>query len=163
MAYERPDESPLDYHFCRYGKSKTLFRGPKRNLTPGYIAFIGGSETFGRYIEVPFANLVEEGIGKPCLNFGAINAGIDAFVEDHSVIDLCNSAKTTVIQIMGAQNMSNRFYTVHPRRNDRFLKASVILQTIYREVDFTDFSFTRHMLGTLQTISPGKFEAVEAE
>lgn len=163
MAYERPEESPIDYHYCRYGKSKSLFRGPKRNLTSNTIAFLGGSETFGRYIESPFVAQVEEAIGNPCINFGTLNAGIDAFVNDSTVIDHCCSAKATVIQILGAQNMSNRFYTVHPRRNDRFLKASVIMQTIYREVDFTDFSFTRHMLGTLRAISPGKFEAVEAE
>jgi len=72
-------------------------------------------------------------------------------------------AKTTVVQVMGAQNMSNRFYTVHPRRNDRFLKASILLQTIFREVDFTEFSFTRHMLSSLKTVSPQRFAAVEME
>ncbi len=36
---------------------------------------------------------------------------------------------------MGAQNLSNRFYAVHPRRNDRFLRASTLMKTIFREVD----------------------------
>ncbi len=62
----------------------------------------------------------------------------------------------TVIQVMGAHNMSNRFYAVHPRRNDRFLRASLgCCKTIYPEVDFTEFNFTRHMLTALATHSRG--------
>ena len=39
-------------------------------------------------------------------------------------------ARLTVLQVTGAQNMSNRFYSVHPRRNDRFLKASPLLRAM---------------------------------
>jgi len=78
-------------------------------------------------------------------------------------LDLCHHAKTTVVQIAGAQNMSNRFYAVHARRNDRFLRASTLLKTIYREIDFTDFNFTRHLLQTLEAVSEQKFEMVRQE
>jgi hypothetical protein len=61
-----------------------------------------------------------------------------------------------VIQITGAQNISNRFYSVHPRRNDRFLKASRLMQTIFAEVDFTEFHFTRHLLRGLEGYLAGK-------
>jgi hypothetical protein len=64
---------------------------------------------------------------------------------------------------MGAQNMSNRFYSVHPRRNDRFLQASGLLQAIYREVDFAEFNFNKHMLGRLLTLSPERFQNVVDE
>jgi hypothetical protein len=60
----------------------------------------------------------------------------------------------------GAQNLSNRLYTVHPRRNDRFLRASGILRTIYRDVDFTEFHFTRHMLDHLRCLSEDRFDIV---
>ena len=69
----------------------------------------------------------------------------------------------TVLQLMGPQNMSNRFYAVHPRRNDRFLRASGAMRAIYREVDFTEFNFTRHMLTALQDRYPERFEAVADE
>ncbi|MEZ5723123.1 MAG: DUF6473 family protein [Paracoccaceae bacterium] len=59
--------------------------------------------------------------------------------------------------------MSNRFYAVHPRRNDRFLRASNLLKTIYREVDFTEFNFTRHLLTRLKELSEDKFMMVEQE
>jgi hypothetical protein len=60
------------------------------------------------------------------------------------------AATAIVLQIQGAQTLSNRLYTVHPRRNDRFVRASGILRTIYRDVDFTEFHFTRHMLDHLR-------------
>jgi hypothetical protein len=68
-----------------------------------------------------------------------------------------------VLQIPGAQNLSNRLYTVHPRRNDRFLRASGILRTIYRDVDFTEFHFTRHMLDHLRCLSEDRFDIVRNE
>lgn len=163
MAFERVDASPLNYQQCRYGQSKLLFRGPRRNLKKDYFAFIGGSETYGKFVAKPFVDLIEDAKGVPCANFSAVNAGVDAFVHDLSLLGLCNRSQATVIQVMGAQNMSNRFYTVHARRNDRFLKASTLLKSIYREVDFSEFSFTRHMLTTLKAVSPQRFAAIEME
>lgn len=163
MAYERPGESPLDYQQCRYGSSKLLFRGPKRDTSKKYAVFIGSTETYGKYIPVPFPEIVEKELDFPCANLGAINGGVDAFVNDDSILALCSEAEFTVVQVMGAHNMSNRFYSVHPRRNDRFLKASTLMSTIFREVDFTEFAFTRHMLMTLRTLSPEKFVVLEQE
>jgi len=75
----------------------------------------------------------------------------------------CHDADLTIVQIMGANYLSNRFYSVHPRRNDRFLRASTVLQAIYNEVDFSEFTFTRHMLGALYEISPERFDIVVSE
>ncbi len=163
MAYERPGTDPIDYNQCRYGHSKLLFRGPKRDTKSKYYAFIGGSETYGKYVEKPFVDLLQEATGQVCVNFGAVNAGVDAFANDPSVIDICGHAKKTIVQVMGAQNMSNRFYSVHPRRNDRFLKASALMETVYREIDFTEFSFTRHLLSTIEVVTPDKFPAMVTE
>ncbi|WP_298298128.1 DUF6473 family protein [uncultured Litoreibacter sp.] len=163
MAYERPGESPINYQQCRYGNSKLLFRGPKGNTKQKFMAFIGGTETYGKYILQPFPNLIQNQLGMPCLNFGAVNGGVDAFANDDSILSICSRARVTVVQVMGAHNMSNRFYSVHPRRNDRFLKASTLMRTIFREVDFTEFAFTRHLLTTLKTLSPDKFEVLEQE
>ncbi|MCX8508677.1 MAG: DUF6473 family protein, partial [Rhodobacteraceae bacterium] len=54
-------------------------------------------------------------------------------------------------------------YAVHPRRNDRFLRASSLMKTIFREVDFTEFHFTRHLLLSLKRRAPEKYALVEAE
>ncbi len=163
MAYENLGEGALDYYPCRYGKSKLLFRGPKRKLEEPYVAVLGGTETYGKFIAKPFAAMTEEVLDHTVVNFGCVNAGIDVFVNDQSVLDAASNAAVTVVQLTGAQNMSNRFYAVHPRRNDRFLRAANLLKTIYREVDFTEFNFTRHLLTTLHQASPDKFAMVEQE
>ncbi len=163
MAYENLGESALDYVPCRYGKSKLLFRGPKRKLTAPYVAMIGGTETYGKFVETPFPALTESVLDMPVVNLGCVNAGIDVFSQDRTVVDICSKAEVTVVQVTGAQNMSNRFYAVHPRRNDRFLRASNLLKTIYREVDFTEFNFTRHLLTALRATSAEKFAMVEQE
>lgn len=163
MTYDVLGPGPLDYLPCRYGTSKLLFRGPRRNLDAPYVAFLGGTETYGKFIEEPFPALVEQATGRACVNFGFPNAGIDAFAHDPFVTKAAAEADLTVLQVMGAQNMTNRFYSVHPRRNDRFVGASPLLQTIYREVDFAEFHFTRHMLNHLEKISPDRFAAVRSE
>ena len=163
MAYERLGESPLDYYPCRYGASKLLFRGPRRKLEGAYCAVLGGTETYGKFIEQPYPALIEAATGTTMVNFGCVNAGADAYLNDPAVIEACTKARITVVQVTGAHNTSNRFYTVHPRRNDRFLRASSLLKAVYREVDFTEFHFTRHMLSTLLTLSPERFEVVIEE
>ncbi len=163
MTYLNLGECALDYYPCRYGKSKLLFRGPRREMTGDFIAMIGSTETYGKFIEKPFSVLVEHAIGMETVNFGCVNAGVDVFINEPSVLEACGNARVTVIQALGAQNMTNRFYAVHPRRNDRFLRASALLKTIYSEVDFAEFSFTKHLMNALQAISPERFSVVQGE
>lgn len=163
MAYEHHGDGDLDYFPCRYGASKLLFRGPRRRLEGDYCAILGGSETYGKYVPEPFPNLLEHSMGTTIVNLGYMNAGADVFMNEPVVIEACNKSRVTVIQLFGAHNMSNRFYAVHPRRNDRFLRASTLLKTIFREVDFTEFHFTRHMLLSLKRRAPEKYALVETE
>ncbi|MBV1903641.1 MAG: hypothetical protein KUG58_08405 [Marinosulfonomonas sp.] len=163
MAYEHLGRGALDYYPCRYGRSKLLFRGPRRKLDKPYCAVIGGSETYGKFLETPYPTMLEQLIQMPVVNLGCQNAGNEVFAQDTTVTDICSAAEVTIIQLMGAQNLSNRFYSVHPRRNDRFIKASGFLHTVFREVDFTEFHFNRHMLGCLNEISPEKFSLVRDE
>lgn len=163
MSYESPHAGIPAGLTCRYGASRLVFRGPKRDLARPHVAFLGSSETFGRFVARPFAELVEDATGRDCVNLGCVNAGLDAFVHDPEVARLLQGAAAVVIQLPGAQTLSNRFYRVHPRRNDRFVAASQTLATIYREVDFTEFAFTRHMLGALRAHSAERFELVVAE
>jgi len=163
MTYVNLGQAALEYFPCRYGISKLLFRGPRRRVQGDYVAFLGSTETYGKFVEVPYPALVECETGVKSVNLGCVNAGIDAFASDRSLLGICANARVSVIQLMGAQNMSNRFYAVHPRRNDRFLRASSHLQTLYDDVDFTDFNFTRHMLGILAQTSPDRFLMVENE
>lgn len=163
MSYESPGAGASAGPTCRYGLSRLMVRGPQRALDRPYIAFLGGDETFGRFVENPFPALVEDALNVCCVNLGAINAGVEAFVHDVELMRIAKAADMVVIQLAGADAMSNRFYRVHPRRNDRFVAASSMLRAIYPEVDFTEFSFNRHMLGALRDRSPERFEVVRAE
>ena len=148
---------------CRYGVSKLMLRGPRRKLDAPYVAFIGGNETYGKHVRAPFVTLLDEKLDRNCINLGVSGAGLDAFANDPDILEIAQKADQVILQILGAQNLSNRFYRVHLRRNDRFLAASPLLTAIYRDVDFTDFNFIKHMLGTLQSISPKRFETVQTE
>ena len=64
---------------------------------------------------------------------------------------------------MGAANMSNRFYTVDPRRNHRFIRASRRLKEIYPDTDFREFEQTSHMLTALARTCPQRLQSVRRE
>ncbi|MFL4469952.1 DUF6473 family protein [Tateyamaria armeniaca] len=163
MSYEALSPGGLDYLPCRYGNSRVLFRGPRRSLNNPFIAFFGGTTTYGKFIQTPFPDVLEEELGVTCVNFGSVNGGVDVFATDPFLREVTSKAAATVIQITSPRNMSNRFYRVHPRRNDRFVDASALLRAIYRDVDFAEFNFTNHMLQRLMTVSPERFEPVADE
>ncbi|MEQ6249049.1 DUF6473 family protein [Sulfitobacter sp. HNIBRBA3233] len=160
MTFDVLGPPALDYLTCRYGTSKLNFRGPERRLEGPYTAFLGGMLTFGRFIEQPFPLLVEHLTGFPSVNFGQCHAGPDLFHTDPVLTQAAQGARVTVIEVPGAVNFSNRFYSVHPRRNDRFLAAHPVLQRLYPEVDFTAVAFTQHLIATLQRCDPGRFDVV---
>ena len=160
MTYDILGLGALDYLPCRYGTSKLTFRGPQRALEAPYVAFLGGTATFGKFIEQPFPLLVEHLTGVTSVNFGQVNAGLDVFARDTTVLEAARGAQVTVVEALGAANMNNRFYSVHPRRNDRFLHALPDLRQLYHDVDFTQFSFTQHMLRHLYLRDVVRFEQV---
>jgi len=153
----------LDYNPCRYGTSRLLFRGPQRDLQGGYVACLGGSETFGQFIRHPYPALLEEALDLPCANLGCRDAGIDTFMTCPGLIDIANKAKATVIQVLGAANMTNRLYNVDPRRNHRFIRATRRLKELYPEVDFREFELTGHMLTALARVCQDRLQIVRRE
>ncbi|MBY6057719.1 hypothetical protein KUV26_14470 [Leisingera daeponensis] len=160
MSYELKSAGALAGEPCRYGQSRLLVRGPQRSLDDPYVAFLGGTEVYGRFVEFPFVDSLQARLGVDCVNLGSVNAGLDSFVQDDSLIEVARNARVTVVQMLGAQNISNPYYRVHPRRNDRFLQAQPALKTLYPEVDFTEFHFNKHLLCTLRDISDQRFGQV---
>lgn len=162
MAYSWPGRERLDYNVCSYGGSRLRFRGPERALEGPYHAVLGGTECFGKFIARPFADLLEGQTGARVVNLGCVNAGADSFLGDETVLRLARKAAVVVVQLPGAHAVSNPLYTVHPRRNDRFLRPSPVLRGLYPEVDFTEFTFTRHLLGALSRHGPRRFAKLRA-
>ena len=163
MAYAYPGAGALDYFLCHYEGSRLLFRGPSRGLENPFVAVLGATESYGKFVERPYADLLQGRLGLNVVNLSCVNAGVDVYLHEEPITRIAARAEVAVVQVMGAQNISNRFYAVHPRRNDRFLGATPLLRSVYRTVDFTEFSFTRHLLTVLQSTSQERFAMVAAE
>ncbi|MFN3280998.1 MAG: DUF6473 family protein [Tabrizicola sp.] len=144
----------LDYSPCRYGASRALFRGPARDLTQPYVAVLGGSESFGKYVAKPWPALVETGLGQAVVNLAGQNAGPDFYLSDPAALEVAAGARVAVVQVTGPEALSNPFYTVHARRNDRFLAPTPALRALFPEVDLAEIHFTRHLLSVLNRIDP---------
>lgn len=151
-----------DYCPCRYGAAKALLRGPARDLTRPYVAMLGGSATFGKYVHQPYPALVESILGRPVANLGGLNAGPDFYLSDAGLLRVASAAQVAVVQVTGAEALSNPFYTVHSRRNDRFLAATPALKALFPQVDFAEIHFTRHLLQVLEDSDPGAHAQVVA-
>ena len=154
---------PIDYQWCHYDGSRLRFRGPVGALDRPYVAVLGGTETFGRYVEHPYPQLLGDWLEMQVLNLGVSQAGLSLFSEERWLLDAAAKAEVAVVQILGAQNMSNRLYSVHTRRNDRFLAVSPALKEIFPDVDFSEINFTGHLLSTLHSRSPAAFDVVVHE
>lgn len=163
MSYHESDATGAEESVCRYGASKMWFRGPKRLLVKPYVACVGGNETFGRFVESPYPAILEQRLEKQCVNFGSLFSGADALARDPEIPNLMGGAEVCVLQLPPVLNQTNRFYRVHPRRNDRVLEATADLVALYPELDFADVHFVRHLTSRLAEIADARFEVVAAE
>jgi hypothetical protein len=121
---------------------------------------LGGSATLGKSVTQPFPALVAGATGLQVLNLGALNAGPAVYLSDPGVLHLISRAEAAVVQVTGAETMSNPYYTVHARRNDRFLSATPALRALFPELDVTEIHFTRHLLQVLAATDPVRFDVV---
>ena len=160
MKSEIKAKGALRLNPCTYGTSRIPFRGPRRPIDGRFVAFLGGSETFAKYVPRPYPDLVEQAVGEVCVNLGCQSAGPDVFLNDSAIETLCHDAVLTVIQVPGAANLSNRFYKVHPRRNDRFISPKPALRALYPEIDFAEIAFTGHLLERLRSTDGERFAEV---
>lgn len=160
MINDRLMQASLGYQTYGLENSKAKFRGPRPSMSGDYCAFIGSTETYGKFIAKPFPQLLQDKLAVECVNFAGVNSGIELVLKDPAVQLACAGAKVTVIAVMGAHNLSNRLYRVHPRNNDRYIRASKVLQNLFPNVDFTEIYYTRHLLHSLRAADLARFEIV---
>lgn len=156
-------EPKLDYQLATIPGSRLQVRGPLPDFDSPFVAVLGGNEVFGKYVALPFPELLADHIGFPVANLGVAHAGLSLFSEEQGLLDLASRAEVTVLQVLGAQNMSNRLYSVHSRRNDRFLGVSPALRELFPDVDFAEINFTGHLISTLRAASPDAFQVLVDE
>lgn len=86
--------------------------------------------------------------------------GVDLHLADPALAGRARWAVAFALVLPPLGNLSNAFYRVHPRRNDRFLTARAPLKALFPEVDFAAFAFTGHALGSLAAVCPERFTLV---
>ena len=59
--------------------------------------------------------------------------------------------------------MSNRMYSVYPRRNQRLRGVSEALKSLYPQIDFTQFKYVSAMIRKLKSEDDSSWKVVEAE
>lgn len=162
-AVDHTISAGLDYQSWSFEGTKLQFRGPSVDLDAPFVAVLGGTETYGKYVETPYPAMLRDWIDMPVANLGVHQAGLTLFSEERWLLETASRADVCILQVLGAQNMSNRMYSVHARRNDRFLTASVTLRELYPDVDFAEINFTGHLLKSLYAQSEAGFAKLVEE
>lgn len=139
---------------CDYGHPRARFRGPECDFRRRHIAYLGGRETMGRFMGQPFSVMVEQATGYGALNLGQNNAGVEFFARFQGLDQLTRRASHVVIEISSAALQSNRYYRVHPVRNDRITSIS---EECGLGEAIGDAHFIRHFLSTAAQDNPHLF------
>jgi len=163
MTVHAPIDHDVDYNTYRFGRSRQRFRGPKPDLSEPYISFVGGSETFGKFVEQPFPARLQDALDYTCANWGTPGAGPSFFLKDPVVLEACSNSKVCVVSVMGAVAMSNRLYSVFKRRNSRIRATSAGLKAMFPDLKLEDYRFAHNMLRHMYQDNPNNFKVLEIE
>ena len=108
--YQQLDAPMFDYSLATLADvPEHALRGPLPNLNEPYVAFVGGAQTFARFVAEPFANLVAKHLGLGCLNLGLGGAG-PRWPADARVLPILQRAKLVVVQCFAGRSASNSLF-----------------------------------------------------
>ncbi len=85
------------------------FRGPAVDIQRPYVAFLGAAQTFGRFAERPFPDLLAERLDLPALNLGVGGAGPRHF-DRPGYLKRLNGAEAVVIQVLSGRSASSSLF-----------------------------------------------------
>jgi hypothetical protein len=118
--YQDPDWRVVDYQaYCLdeaiidpSTKRALHIRGPRAaHLARGsYFACLGAAQTFGRFCDRPFANLLAERLNIPVLNISHGGAGPAFFYDSEKLLSYLNDACFVVLQVMSGRSESNSIF-----------------------------------------------------
>ena len=105
MVYQQEDPW-MDYGETLYHNQ--LIRGSVPSDLSHAVCFIGAAQTYGRFCDRPFPQLVCDSLGMQCFNLGVSGAGPEEplFHNPYVLLDI-NQCKLVVIQIMSGRSVSN--------------------------------------------------------
>ena len=105
--YQNLDKNIIDYEI--YNFQGLELRGPKLDNT-NYIAYIGASQTFGRYCQEPYPNILGKKLNLGTLNFGIGGKGPDYFLKNKTILEAVNRAELVIIQVLSGRSISNSVF-----------------------------------------------------
>jgi hypothetical protein len=119
--YQKSDWEVVDYQLYlldpeivdSYSGKELIVRGPKPKSFKknNYFTCVGAAQTFGRFCQQPYPNLLSEQLGLPVLNLGFGGVSADFFWQDNpKLLDYLNNAKFVIIQVMSGRSQDNSVF-----------------------------------------------------
>ncbi len=124
------DRKQFSYPTQRIGGARLPIRPIPKTLQRDYVVFLGSDDTYGCHLSHPFSHLIEDATGIQTVNLGCVGARVDAFQQNHGIIDMCQGARLVFIEAVGAEAMSNRLYRVDVRNNQRLIRVTKYLKAL---------------------------------
>lgn len=108
--YQNLDKDIIDYKI--YDFQGLELREPKLNKLNNtkYIAYIGASQTFGRYCQEPYPSLLGKKLNMGTLNFGIGGKGPTYFLRNKIILEEVNKAELVVIQVLSGRSIGNSVF-----------------------------------------------------
>ncbi len=119
-TYQSTDTEVCDYQLFRLPLSPLYFRGPAppHGRRP-QIAILGAAQSFGRFVEKPYPNLLSDELGVDVLNLSYAGAGPDFYLRRPELIHYANQADACIVQVMSARSVDTFLYRVVREANVR--------------------------------------------
>ena len=138
-GYQKHDDELVDFQLWKMDGLTHLFRGPKPvNLNRGeFFICMGAAQTFGRFVPKPFPALVAEKLNLQVLNAGHAGAGPLFFLQQKKILEIANSAKFAIVQVMSGRSESNTLFT--SKNGTAKLTRKIDGKTNQAEIIYDDF------------------------
>lgn len=108
--YQKLDAGHFDYQpYSLDGFPNHTFRGPAIDPAAPFIACVGAAQTFGRFTDRPFSQILSERMQTQVANLGVGGAGPRLFLRPE-FLDRINRALLVVVQVLSGRSESNSFF-----------------------------------------------------
>lgn len=105
--YQNLDKDIIDYKI--YDFQGLELRGPKLDNSK-YIAYIGASQTFGRFCLEPYPNLLGQKLDLGTLNLGVGGKGPAYFLNNPTILEAINKAELVILQVLSGRSTGNSVF-----------------------------------------------------
>jgi hypothetical protein len=112
IGYQRTDRNVLDYKLWYLKDIPFALRGPRRwTGSRPYFVFVGAAQTFGRFAQNPYPELVSSWMGMEHINFGFAGAGPELFLRHKPLLEQINQSSICFLQVMSGRSVSTKLLT----------------------------------------------------